>query len=198
MIKPALDDAADAAGRPEPRIVASVPVCVTDKPDQVRQLIGALLAGYNELPSYRGVMDAEGAGGPADVSLVGSDDEVRAGLDDLRRRRGDRLRRAGVPDRPRRDGGDARPAGLRGRRLGLTPSLPDRASVGSFRRPARSTDNAVMIADPTTIPETQNDVDEYQAAMDAAVGQSDLATAAPLARSLGESNVASDAVRGRV
>jgi F420-dependent oxidoreductase-like protein len=81
VIKPALDDAAHAAGRPEPRIVASVPVCVTDKPDQVRQLIGALLAGYNELPSYRGVMDAEGAGGPADVSLVGSDDEVRAGLE---------------------------------------------------------------------------------------------------------------------
>lgn len=53
-----------------------------------------------------------------------------------------------------------------------------------------------MIADPTTIPETQNDVDEYKAAMDAAVGQSDLATAAPLARSLSEASVASDAVRG--
>jgi 5,10-methylenetetrahydromethanopterin reductase len=46
----------------------------------VRQLVAALLAGYNDLPSYRGVMDTEGAGGPADVSVIGTEDEVRAGL----------------------------------------------------------------------------------------------------------------------
>src|SRR5437870_2771585 len=80
QIKPALDAAAAAAGRPAPRIVASVPVCVTRKPDEVRTVIASVLDGYNDLPSYRGVMDAEGAGGPADVSIVGSDDEVRAGL----------------------------------------------------------------------------------------------------------------------
>ena len=79
-IKPALDAAAAAAGRPSPRIVASVPVCVTTKPDDVRGVIASILEGYNDLPSYRGVMDAEGAAGPADVSLVGSEDEVRAGL----------------------------------------------------------------------------------------------------------------------
>ena len=43
-------------------------------------MVAALLEGYNDLPSYRGVMDTEGAGGPADVSLIGSEDEVRAGL----------------------------------------------------------------------------------------------------------------------
>lgn len=80
QIKPALDAAAAGAGRPAPRIVASVPVCVTSKADDVRQLIAAVLAGYNDLPSYRGVMDAEGAAGPADVSLVGTEDEVRKGL----------------------------------------------------------------------------------------------------------------------
>ncbi|MCU1452660.1 MAG: class F420-dependent oxidoreductase [Acidimicrobiales bacterium] len=79
-IKPALDAAAAEAGRPTPRLVASVPVCVTSKPDAVRGAIAAVLDGYNELPSYRGVMDAEGAAGPADVSIVGSEDEVRAGL----------------------------------------------------------------------------------------------------------------------
>ncbi len=79
-IKPALDDAAVAAGRPAPRIVASVPVCVTSKPAAVRDVIAGALAGYNDLPSYRGVMDAEGAGGPADVSLVGDEDAVRSGL----------------------------------------------------------------------------------------------------------------------
>lgn len=80
QIKPALDQAAARAGRPAPRIVASVPVCVTSKPDDVKGMVGALLAGYNDLPSYRGVMDTEGAGGPADVSLIGSETEVRTGL----------------------------------------------------------------------------------------------------------------------
>lgn len=79
-IKPALEDAASAAGRPAPRISASVPVCVTDKPDDVRAVIAQLLVGYNDLPSYRGVMDGEGAEGPADVSLVGSAEQVREGL----------------------------------------------------------------------------------------------------------------------
>jgi 5,10-methylenetetrahydromethanopterin reductase len=79
-IRPALEAAASAAGRPAPRIVASVPVCVTSEPDEVRSLIAQILVGYNDLPSYRGVMDAEGAGGPEDVSIVGDEDEVRAGL----------------------------------------------------------------------------------------------------------------------
>jgi 5,10-methylenetetrahydromethanopterin reductase len=70
-IRPALGDG---------RIVASVPVCVTDNGDDVRGLIGSLLAGYNDLPSYKGVMEASGASGPADVSIVGTDAEVRAGL----------------------------------------------------------------------------------------------------------------------
>lgn len=80
VIKPALDAAAADVGRPAPRIVASVPVCVTDDPDGVRRAIADVLTGYNDLPSYRGVMDTEGADGPADVSIVGSADEVRAGL----------------------------------------------------------------------------------------------------------------------
>ncbi len=81
QIKPPLDAAAATAGRPAPRIVASVPVCVTDDPDRVRGVVASVLAGYNDLPSYRGVMDTEGAGGPADVSIIGSEDQVRAGLD---------------------------------------------------------------------------------------------------------------------
>jgi alkanesulfonate monooxygenase SsuD/methylene tetrahydromethanopterin reductase-like flavin-dependent oxidoreductase (luciferase family) len=80
QIKPPLDAAAADAGRPSPRIVASVPVCVTSKPDDVRAVVGTILEGYNDLPSYRGVMDTEGAGGPGDVSLIGTEDDVRAGL----------------------------------------------------------------------------------------------------------------------
>jgi 5,10-methylenetetrahydromethanopterin reductase len=79
-IKPTIDEAAATAGRPPPRIAASVPVCVTADPPRVREVIAALLAGYNDLPSYRRVMDLSGAGGPADVSIVGDDEQVRAGL----------------------------------------------------------------------------------------------------------------------
>ncbi|MGQ0831836.1 MAG: TIGR03564 family F420-dependent LLM class oxidoreductase [Microthrixaceae bacterium] len=81
QIKPPLDSAAAAAGRPAPRIVASVPVCVTDDPERVRGVVASVLDGYNDLPSYRGVMDTEGAGGPADVSLIGDEAHVNAGLD---------------------------------------------------------------------------------------------------------------------
>jgi F420-dependent oxidoreductase-like protein len=80
MLKPAVDAAAAAAGRPVPRIVASVPVCVTNRGDDVRNLIATFLAGYNDLPSYRGVMDVEGVDGPAGVSIVGTESQVRAGI----------------------------------------------------------------------------------------------------------------------
>ena len=80
LIAPAMAKAAADAGREPGRIVASVPVCVTDKPDEVRGLIAAVLEGYNDLPSYKGVMDLEGVDGPAGVSIVGDEETVRAGI----------------------------------------------------------------------------------------------------------------------
>ncbi|MCZ7631635.1 MAG: TIGR03564 family F420-dependent LLM class oxidoreductase [Microthrixaceae bacterium] len=80
-IRPALHAAAQKVGRPEPQVVASVPVCVTEDRDKVHDMVATVLAGYNELPSYRSVMDTEHADGPADVSLIGSEAEVRAGLE---------------------------------------------------------------------------------------------------------------------
>ena len=53
-IVPTIADAADEAGRPAPRVVDSVPVSVTDRPDEVRSFISEILAGYDTLPSYRG------------------------------------------------------------------------------------------------------------------------------------------------
>jgi F420-dependent oxidoreductase-like protein len=70
-IKPALDEAGRSA-----RIVAGLPVCVTDRPDAVRAMIASALTAYGELPSYRAVLDLEGAEGPADVAIVGSAAEV--------------------------------------------------------------------------------------------------------------------------
>lgn len=80
-IRPALEAAANEAGRPDPQLIASVPVCVTDDREKVHAMVAGVLAGYNDLPSYRSVMDTEGVDGPADVSLIGSESEVRAGLE---------------------------------------------------------------------------------------------------------------------
>ena len=41
----------------------------------------SLLMARGELPSYRAMLDREGAAGPADVSLFGSEDQVGEELD---------------------------------------------------------------------------------------------------------------------
>ena len=70
-----------------PRVVASVPVSVTDRADEVRASISEILVGYDTLPSYRAVLDREGAARAGDVAVIGDEDEVRAGLARLRRGR---------------------------------------------------------------------------------------------------------------
>lgn len=80
---PTLRQAAADAGRPEPRVVASLPVCVTDKVDEARKRTAEELAMYNTLPSYRNMMDIEGVVGPADLAIIGDEAEVRDRLRDL-------------------------------------------------------------------------------------------------------------------
>jgi len=77
-IIPTINAAAVAAGRPEPRIGAGLPVCVTDDVDAARQNASEVFAIYGHLPSYRAMLDREGAGGPADVAIVGTRSEVGA------------------------------------------------------------------------------------------------------------------------
>ncbi len=80
-LRPPLVEAAERAGRSSPRIVASVPVCVTEDPERVIGALAAVFSMYNDIPSYRGVMETEGAAGPADVSLVGDEATVRRGIE---------------------------------------------------------------------------------------------------------------------
>ncbi|GAB2480261.1 TIGR03564 family F420-dependent LLM class oxidoreductase [Streptosporangium sandarakinum] len=79
-VAPAVTEAARAAGRPAPRIVCALPVCVTDDAEAARTRAGEVFAGYGDLPSYRAMLDREGAAGPADVAIVGNEDEVAAQL----------------------------------------------------------------------------------------------------------------------
>lgn len=82
-IVPKLNAAAADAGRPAPRVVCTLPICVTDDPDGARERTSEALTIYGQLPSYRAMLDMEGAAGPGDVALVGDEDEVARQIDHL-------------------------------------------------------------------------------------------------------------------
>jgi F420-dependent oxidoreductase-like protein len=77
-IVPTITAAAAAEGRPSPQVVVTLPVCVTDDADGARARADRIFAVYGNLPSYRAMLDREGASGPADVAVVGNEEEVTA------------------------------------------------------------------------------------------------------------------------
>jgi F420-dependent oxidoreductase-like protein len=83
-IVPRLTAAARDAGKPAPRVVTGLPIVLTRDADAARKLISEQLAIYGQLPSYRAMLDREGAAGPADVSLIGDEGVLGRELDRLR------------------------------------------------------------------------------------------------------------------
>jgi F420-dependent oxidoreductase-like protein len=79
-IVPRIVAAADEAGRPRPRVVVSLPVAVTPDPAAARRRAAEQFQIYGTLPSYRAMLDREGAAGPEDVALVGDEAQVGDGL----------------------------------------------------------------------------------------------------------------------
>jgi len=82
-IVPTITAAAARAGRPAPRVGVGLPVCVTSDPAKARERAGRTFELYGSLPSYRAMLDREGAPGPADVAIVGDEDEVRRQVERL-------------------------------------------------------------------------------------------------------------------
>jgi 5,10-methylenetetrahydromethanopterin reductase len=85
-IVPTLRQAAADAGRPETavRVVAALPVCVTDDVAGARAQAAKQFAMYGQLPSYRAMLDREGFAGPEDAAIVGDEKTVCDRLDELR------------------------------------------------------------------------------------------------------------------
>jgi len=79
-VAPKLNEAAAEAGRPAPRIVVSLPVCITDDPAGTATKIDEQFAIYPNLPSYKAMLDIEGAARPSDIALLGSREEVIDGI----------------------------------------------------------------------------------------------------------------------
>jgi len=75
-IVPTITKAAEDAGRPTPRVAVGLPVSVTTDADQAREAANRIFAIYGQLPSYRAMLDREGAEGPAQVAVVGDDESV--------------------------------------------------------------------------------------------------------------------------
>ena len=73
-IVPTITKAAEDAGRPTPRVAVGLPVSVTTDADQAREAANRIFAIYGQLPSYRAMLDREGAEGPAQVAVVGDDE----------------------------------------------------------------------------------------------------------------------------
>jgi F420-dependent oxidoreductase-like protein len=82
-VVPTITAAAEEAGRPAPRVVCVLPICVSDDIDAARARADAIFAIYGQLPSYRAMLDKEGAAGPADVAIVGDEAAVDQQIEQL-------------------------------------------------------------------------------------------------------------------
>jgi len=80
QVIPGVRAAALEAGRPEPRIVAGIPVVLTKDPAGARETAGKTFSIYGTLPSYRAMLDAEGAAGPGDLAIAGDEAEIERAI----------------------------------------------------------------------------------------------------------------------
>ena len=79
-IVPRIRAGADAEGRPVPRVIAALPIALCSDRDQAREAAGKAFAMYGSLPSYRAMLDLEGAAGPGDVAILGDEAALRDAL----------------------------------------------------------------------------------------------------------------------
>jgi hypothetical protein len=67
-----------------------MPVCVTNHADEAREVAATEFRHHANFPTYRRMLDLEGAAGPADVAVIGDEAGVQRGLE--------RYRHVGVTD----------------------------------------------------------------------------------------------------
>ncbi|MGI5229987.1 LLM class F420-dependent oxidoreductase [Actinoallomurus sp. CA-142502] len=79
-IVPEITAAAERAGRPAPRVVAFVAGVVTDDVDAAREAAARQTAFYDRVPSYRRVIELEGAVKAADLVEIGDEAAIAAAV----------------------------------------------------------------------------------------------------------------------
>jgi F420-dependent oxidoreductase-like protein len=83
-VVPRINAAADEAGRPAPRVVAGLPVAVCDDADEGRERAARLFSVYEQIPTYRRILDRGETGTPAEVSIIGTEAQVTRRLQSYR------------------------------------------------------------------------------------------------------------------
>ena len=82
-IVPTITDTAEAAGHPAPRVVATLPVGVTDDPATARASLTASTEMYMSLPSYQAMFEREGVQSTGELGLIGDEAHVEAQIEHL-------------------------------------------------------------------------------------------------------------------
>jgi 5,10-methylenetetrahydromethanopterin reductase len=79
-IAPTITAAAEAAGRPVPRVVVSLPISVTNDLEGAKGRINEAFSIYPNLPSYKAMLDKEGAKAAGDIAFIGDEEAVAASI----------------------------------------------------------------------------------------------------------------------
>lgn len=82
-VAPRIRAAAEAAGRPAPRVVAGLPVAVHDDVDEARRVAAEQFALYGTLPNYQRILAHGEVPGPAEAAIVGDEGAVAAQIEAL-------------------------------------------------------------------------------------------------------------------
>lgn len=83
-IVPSINEAANSAGRESPQVVAGLPVVLCTDVARAREQLNETLSLYSVLPSYRAMLDREGASGAGDIALLGDEAALREQIFKLR------------------------------------------------------------------------------------------------------------------
>jgi F420-dependent oxidoreductase-like protein len=83
-VQPRIAKAAAEASRPRPEIVCGLPIALTSDVRAARERANRTYEGYGNLPSYRAMLDKQGAATPGDAALVGDEASLRAQLAELK------------------------------------------------------------------------------------------------------------------
>ena len=75
---PRLTQAAQAVGRPAPRVVAQFTIALTTDQNAVRAAARTMYPGYERMPSYRALLDHEGLQDFGDLVIAGDETTIRA------------------------------------------------------------------------------------------------------------------------
>lgn len=76
FIVPEITKAAAEVGRPAPRVIAAVPVLLSDDVEGARADAGQQLSFYEAIPSYRNVIAREGLDNVVDLAAIGPEESV--------------------------------------------------------------------------------------------------------------------------